>query len=565
MPKITQPRIIKAEDLVRSIADAFQTISYAHPTDFIEAYREAWEREPDGAAKNAMAQVLSNARRSVNMKRPVCQDTGLAEVFLDVGVDTVIVDDYENKYRTDSEIEKLVNFAVADAYTDKKNPLRGSIIVNPATSREPTSDNTPAFVHVHRVEGNKIGVRAMAKGGGSENKSKFAVLNPSVDVVKWVVDQVATMGAGWCPPGVISIGIGGPVEMPGELARQGLFEPINIKELLAKNRDELSEIERMRVEIYKGVNALGIGAQGLGGATTVLDVKIVVADGSHAASKNIMVIPNCSATRCATFELDGTGPVKLPEPDLSIYPEIDLKRDLGGKKVVNLDALRREDVAGWNVGETLVLNGWLVTARDAAHERIKQMLANGEELPKELSEALAGRIVYYVGPVDPVGSEVVGPAGPTTSTRMDEYQDLFLDPNGPIKSIGSIGKAERGPKAVEAIGKHGGVYMIAVGGAAGLVSEAIKEEKTVAFADLGMEAVRMYRVKGMEVMVAVNARGEKVHKVGPEKFREMIRLVGEEGMDPAKAELKVRFPGYRDPNTLQKGDGAPDKSGGQNR
>lgn len=487
--------MIREEDFVESIASALQYISYYHGLDFIRAMGEAYAIEQSPAAKDAIAQIIENSRLCAEHHRPICQDTGIVVVFLKIGM--------EAKWDAKQGVLDMVNEGVRRAYCDHANTLRASIVADPAGTRRNTKDNTPAVVHMEVVPGNKVEVKVAAKGGGSENKARLAMLNPNEDVVQWVVDSVHEMGAGWCPPGMLGIGIGGTAEKAALLAKEALFEPVDMS--LLKARGPANRLEEMRIDIYDKVNALGIGAQGLGGIATLLDVKILDYP-THAASLPVAVIPNCAATRHAHFVLDGSGPVFLPAPKISDWPDIRWETDFSARRV-NLDAVTREEIAAWKPGEKLLLSGKLLTGRDAAHRRIAGMVKQGERLPVEF----ANRFIYYVGPVDPVEGEVVGPAGPTTSTRMDDYTDMMLDQG----LLGMIGKAERGDDAIDSIRRHGSAYLIAVGGAAYLVSRAIKRARVVAFEDLGMEAIFEFEVDEMPVTVAVDAKGESVHKSGP--------------------------------------------------
>ena len=494
---------IRQEDLVQSIADALQYISYYHPVDYIRALTAAWEREESPAAKDAMAQILINSRMCAEGHRPICQDTGIVTVFLEIGMD-VRWDD------ATMGVEDMVHEGVRRAYAHPDNKLRASVLADPAGKRINTKDNTPGVVNVKVVPGNKVDVIVAAKGGGSEAKSKFAMLNPSDSIVDWVLKTVPTMGAGWCPPGMLGIGIGGTAEKAMLLAKESLMEEIDIQELVA--RGPSNRVEELRLEIFEKVNALGIGAQGLGGLTTVLDVKIKDYP-THAANLPVAMIPNCAATRHAHFTLDGSGPVMLDPPSLEDWPRLTYDASKGRR--VDLDTVTREEVASWKPGETLLLNGRLLTGRDAAHKRIVSMLDAGEPLPVDL----AGRFIYYVGPVDPVGDEVVGPAGPTTATRMDKFTGQVLEQTG---LLGMVGKAERGPVAREAIRRHKSAYLMAVGGAAYLVSKAIKASRVVAFEDLGMEAIYEFTVQDMPVTVAVDSNGDSVHESGPREWQARI-------------------------------------------
>ncbi|MBI3223289.1 MAG: fumarate hydratase [Nitrosomonadales bacterium] len=492
--------VIRQQDFIDSIADALQFISYYHPADFIQALADAYSREESPAAKDAMAQILTNSRMCAIGKRPICQDTGIVVAFVRVGMDV--------RWEGASlGVTEMVNAGVRKAYLDSDNPLRASIVNDPAGKRKNTGDNTPAVVHVELVPGDKVDVRIGAKGGGSENKARFAMLNPGDDLVEWVVNQLPGMGAGWCPPGMLGIGIGGTAEKAMLLAKESLMQHIDMTEL--KARGAQNRLEELRIEICDRVNALGIGAQGLGGLTTVMDVKILDYP-THAASKPIAMIPNCAATRHIHFELDGSGAAQFTPPKMEDYPDVHWKPSPDARRV-NLDSITRADIAQWQPGETLLLNGKLLTGRDAAHKRMVEMLAKGEQLPVDFN----GRFIYYVGPVDPVRDEVVGPAGPTTATRMDKFTDTMLEKTG---LIGMIGKAERGKAAIQSIKQHGAVYLIAIGGAAYLVAQAIKKSKVVAFADLGMEAIYEFEVADMPVTVAVDANGGSVHEIGPAKW-----------------------------------------------
>ncbi len=496
--------VIRQDDLIESVADALQFISYYHPVDFIQAVNEAYEREESSAAKDALAQILINSRMSALGHRPLCQDTGIVTVFIRVGMGV----SWEGATMSVSD---MVNEGVRRAYTNPDNILRASILEDPDGARINTKDNTPAVIHYEVVEGNTVDVQVAAKGGGSENKSKFVMLNPSDSVVDWVVQTIPTMGAGWCPPGMLGIGIGGTAEKAAVMAKESLMEPIDIHEL--KARDPESRAEELRLEIFDAVNNLGIGAQGLGGLTTVLDVKIKDYP-THAASKPVAMIPNCASTRHARFVLDGSGPSLQEAPSLSDWP--DITWDVGpSARRVNLDTLTREEVKSWKPGETLLLNGVMLTGRDAAHKRIVEMLDNEENLPVDLT----GRVIYYVGPINPVRDEVVGPAGPTTSTRMDKFTDQVLEQTG---LLAMVGKGERGPIAIEAIKKHQSAYLMAVGGAAYLVAKAIKSSRVIAFFDLGMEAIHQFIVEDMPVTVAVDSRGISVHQTGPAEWAQKI-------------------------------------------
>jgi fumarate hydratase class I len=496
---------IRQDDFITSISDALQYISYYHPADFIRALHAAYLREESPAARDAMAQILINSRMCAEGHRPICQDTGIVNVFLKVGMDV--------RWETDSSIDDMVNAAVRRAYLDPDNPLRGSIVTDPAGERKNTGDNTPAVIHKDIVPGDQVEVTVAAKGGGSENKSRFAVLNPSDDIVEWVLAQVPGMGAGWCPPGILGIGIGGTAEKAMLLAKEAILEPLDMHELQARRPANM--LEQLRLEIFEKVNALGIGAQGLGGLTTVLDIKIRDYP-THAASKPVALIPNCAATRHVHFTLDGSGPVDLAPPRLDDWPEITREASAGTRRV-QLDDIDPAVELDWEPGDTLLISGKILTGRDAAHKRILEYLERGEPLPNGLD--FRGRFIYYVGPVDPVGDEVVGPAGPTTATRMDKFTDELLERTG---LLGMIGKAERGPAAVESIARHKAVYLIATGGAAYLVSRAIRAARVVAFAELGMEAVYEFEVEDMPVTVAVDTRGRSIHELGPREWKDRI-------------------------------------------
>jgi fumarate hydratase class I len=498
--------VIRQQDFIDSIAGALQFISYYHPADYIHALAEAYRIEESTAAKDAMAQILTNSRMSAQGHRPVCQDTGIVVAFVRVGMSV--------RWDAVLNVVEMVNAGVRKAYLDEDNPLRASIVADPAGKRKNTGDNTPAVVHVELVQGDGIEVDIAAKGGGSENKSRFAMLNPSDDVVEWVVSQLPGMGAGWCPPGMLGIGIGGSADKAMLLAKESLMQSIDMSEL--KARGPQNRIEELRIEICDRVNALGIGAQGLGGLTTVLDVKILDYP-THAASKPIAMIPNCAATRHIHFELDGSGVAQFTPPKLEDYPDVHWKPSPDARRV-DLNTVTRADISKWQPGETLLLNGKLLTGRDAAHKRLVEMLAKGEQLPVDFN----GRFIYYVGPVDPVRDEVVGPAGPTTATRMDKFTDTMLGQTG---LIGMIGKAERGKAAIQSIKQHGAVYLMAVGGAAYLVAQAIKKSRVVAFADLGMEAIYEFEVEDMPVTVAVDANGCSVHEIGPAKWSGRIAAI----------------------------------------
>jgi fumarate hydratase class I len=496
--------IIRQEDFIKSIADGFQYISYYHPLDYIQALGKAYDREESPAAKDAIAQILTNSRMCAEGKRPLCQDTGIAVVFLKIGMNV--------QWDATMSVTDMVNEGVRRAYGNHDNPLRASILRDPAGKRTNTKDNTPAVVHYEIVEGDSVDVICAAKGGGSENKSKLVMLNPSDSIVDWVLKTLPTMGAGWCPPGILGIGIGGTPEKAMLLAKESLMDPVNIHDLIEKGPQ--NKVEELRLELFDKVNSLGIGAQGLGGLTTVVDVKILDYP-THAASLPVAMIPNCAATRHIHFHLNGAGPAILPVPNLDDWPDVAWKADTEKSKRVKLDSLTPEEVASWQPGQTLLLNGKMFTGRDAAHQRIQQMIAKGEPLPVDFKN----KIIYYVGPVDPVRDEAVGPAGPTTSTRMDKFTEMMLANTG---LIGMIGKAERGPMAIEAIKKHQAAYLMAVGGAAYLVSKAIETAKIVGFADLGMEAIYEFEVKDMPVTVAVDSKGTSVHNTGPKEWQAKI-------------------------------------------
>lgn len=497
--------LIRNEDVIQSVADALQYISYYHPIDFVKAVNEAYEREESPAAKDAMAQILINSRLCAEGKRPICQDTGIVTVFLKVGMQV--------QWEGGLSLDDMVNEGVRRAYLLPDNVLRASILADPAGARKNTGDNTPAVIHTEIVPGNKLEVKLAAKGGGSENKAKMVMLNPSDSIADWVEATLPTMGAGWCPPGMLGIGIGGTAEKAAVLAKESLMEPIDIHDL--KKRGPSNRVEELRLEIMDRANALGIGAQGLGGLTTVLDVKILDYP-THAASLPVAMIPNCAATRHAHFTLDGSGSASLQPPKLEEWPEITW--DVGPRaRKVNLDTVTREEIANWQPGETLLLSGSMLTGRDAAHKRLLGMLDKGEPLPPGVN--FDNKFIYYVGPVDPVREEVIGPAGPTTATRMDKFTGPLLEKTG---LIGMIGKAERGQLAIDAIKQHGAVYLMAVGGAAYLVSKAIREARVVAFEDLGMEAIHEFVVDEMPVTVAVDVNGVSVHRTGPALWKEKI-------------------------------------------
>lgn len=496
--------LIKTQDFIESVADALQYISYYHPEDYIQALAAAYEKEASPAAKDAIAQILTNSRMCAEGKRPLCQDTGIVVAFVKVGM--------QARFEGDMTVEQMVNEGVRRAYLHPDNTLRASIVNDPAGSRKNTKDNTPAITHIEMVAGDKVEVQVAAKGGGSENKSKLAMLNPNESIVDWVLEVVPEMGAGWCPPGMLGIGIGGSAEKAMLLAKESLMAPIDIQELQA--RGPQNRIEELRLELYEKVNQLGIGAQGLGGLTTVLDVKILDYP-THAASLPVAIIPNCAATRHVHFTLDGSGVAELTPPSPDIYPDVHWAPSPQAKRV-NLDSVTPAETQTWKTGDTLLLTGKILTGRDAAHKRIQTMLAKGEPLPVDFTN----KFIYYVGPVDAVRDEAVGPAGPTTATRMDSYTDMMLNTG----LLGSIGKAERGEEALAEIAKHKSVYLMAVGGAAYLVSKAIKKSRVLAFADLGMEAIYEFEVVDMPVTVAVSADGESVHQTGPAQWKKTIAL-----------------------------------------
>jgi len=499
--------VIQQEDFIASVAGALQYISYYHPVDYITSLTAAYEREQSHAAKDAMAQILINSRMCFEGHRPICQDTGIVNVFLKIGMN-VRFEAAPGEIALD--LQGMCDEGVRRAWLDPDNKLRGSILADPAGARKNTKDNTPSVVNVELVQGNTVEITVAAKGGGSEAKSKFVMLNPSDSVVEWVLKTVPTMGAGWCPPGMLGIGIGGTAEKAMLLAKQSLMDPINIQDLIA--RGPKTTAEKLRVELYDKVNRLGIGAQGLGGLTTVLDVKVLDTP-CHAANLPVAMIPNCAATRHAHVVLDGSGPAFLDPPSLSDWPK--LTYDVSTAKPVNLDTVTRKEADSWRPGEVLLLTGKLLTGRDAAHKRMTDILSRGEKLPVDFN----GRFIYYVGPVDPVREEVVGPAGPTTATRMDKFTRQMLAETG---LLGMIGKAERGPIAIEAIKEFGAVYLMAVGGAAYLVSKAIRGSRLLAFEDLGMEAIYEFDVVDMPVTVAVDAKGTSVHQTGPAEWQQRI-------------------------------------------
>jgi len=497
--------VIKKNDFIDSITDALQFIACYHPKDFIQAMAKAYEAEQSPAAKDAIAQILVNSRMCAEDKRPICQDTGIVNVFIKVGMGV--------QWESNQTIDQMVNEGVRRAYNHPENVLRASVVSDPLGSRTNTKDNTPAIVHTEIVLGDKVEVHIAAKGGGSENKAKFTILNPSDSLVDWVLETVPKMGAGWCPPGIIGLGVGGTAEKAMLMAKESLMEPINIHDLIERGADTAAE--KIRLELYEKINQLGIGAQGLGGLTTVLDVKVSDYP-THAASLPVAMIPNCAATRHTHFYLDGSGPAHFTPPSLSDWPEITWTAAKNTRHV-NLDTVSQEEINQWLPGDTLLLSGHLLTGRDAAHKKIADLFANGESLPEGLD--FKGRFIYYVGPVDPVNNEVVGPAGPTTATRMDKFTEMMLDKTG---LLGMIGKAERGPAAIEAIKKHQSTYLIAVGGSAYLVSKAIKSSRVIAFAEMGMEAIREFYIENMPVTVAVDSHGESVHQSGPAEWKQRI-------------------------------------------
>ncbi len=497
--------VIRKDDVINSVADALQFISYYHPLDFVQALEKAYEKEQSQAAKDAIAQILINSRMSAEGKRPICQDTGIVTCFVKIGMNV--------QWESDLTVQQMVDEGVRRAYNNPDNPLRASVVADPAGSRKNTKDNTPAVVHVEMVPGDKVEFMLAAKGGGSENKTKMVMLNPSDDVAEWVVKTLPAMGAGWCPPGMLGIGIGGTAEKAAVLAKESLMEPVDIQELI--DRGPQNSEEELRLDIFNRVNKLGIGAQGLGGLTTVVDVKIKTAP-THAASKPVCMIPNCAATRHVHFTLDGSGAADLQPPKLEDWPEVTWEVGENVRRV-NVNDVTPESIQEWKTGETVLLSGKILTGRDAAHKRIQDMLRNGEGMPEGVD--FTNRFIYYVGPVDAVGDEVVGPAGPTTSTRMDKFTDMMLGETG---LIGMIGKAERGPAAIESIKKHKAVYLMAVGGAAYLVAKAIKQARVVAFEDLGMEAIYEFDVEDMPVTVAVDSNGDNAHQMGPDTWKVKI-------------------------------------------
>lgn len=496
---------IAKQDVIDSVAEALQFISYYHPLDFIQAMKEAYDKEQSHAAKDAIAQILINSRMSAEGQRPICQDTGIVTVFVKIGMQV--------QWDSDMTVQEMIDEGVRRAYTNPDNPLRASLVADPAGARKNTQDNTPAVVHVEMVPGDCVEVMIAAKGGGSENKAKMAMLNPSDDIAQWVEKTLPTMGAGWCPPGMLGIGIGGTAEKAALMAKEALMEPCDIHELKARGASNTDEM--LRLDIFERVNKLGIGAQGLGGLTTVLDIK-VKSCATHAASKPVVMIPNCAATRHVHFTLDGSGPAAFEVPKLSDWPEITRTVDENVRRV-DLDNVTKETIASWKTGETILLSGKILTGRDAAHKRIRDLHEAGEPLPDGVD--FNGRFIYYVGPVDAVKDEAVGPAGPTTSTRMDKFTELMLEQMG---LLGMIGKAERGPETVELIRQNKAVYLMAVGGAAYLVAKAIKSAKVIAFEDLGMEAIYEFVVEDMPVTVAVDSEGRNAHDLGPAIWKAKI-------------------------------------------
>ena len=491
---------IREEDLIASISDALQFVSYYHPADYIASLSAAYAREESPAARDAIGQILTNSRMAATGRRPMCQDTGVANLFFRIGIGARIT--------SSRPLQEIADEAVRRAWLTESNPLRATVVSDPLFSRRNTGDNTPAMVHVEIVAGDAVEVHVAAKGGGSENKARFTVLNPSDSVVDWVLSTVEGLGAGWCPPGLVGLGVGGSADKAMAMAKEALLEPIDMPELRA--RGPASKLEELRLELYEKINALGIGAQGLGGLTTVLDVKIRTFP-VHAASQPVGLIPQCAADRHVAFTLDGSGPANLAPPDLSLWPD-DLVGGPATGRRVDLDALTVEEVATWRAGQTLLLSGRLLTGRDAAHLRLVRMLEAGEPLPVDLRD----RAIYYVGPVDAVRDEAIGPAGPTTSNRMDKFLEPILSRTG-LRVM--VGKAERGPAAVETIARHGCAYLIAVGGAAYLVSKAIRSARVLAFPELGMEAIHEFVVQDMPVTVAVDTLGESIHRTGPLRWR----------------------------------------------
>lgn len=500
--------VIKQQDFIESIYDALQYISYYHPIDFVRALKKAYEREQNPAAKSAIAQILVNSKMCAIGHRPLCQDTGIVSCFVKLGMDV--------KFDGDMTIEEMVNEGTRRAYCSETNPLRKSVLRDPIGARVNTKDNTPAVTYIETVPGNKVQVLIASKGGGSENKSKLVMLNPSDSIEDWILEQIPHMGAGWCPPGIIGVGVGGTMDKAAVLAKEALMEPIDIDELIAKGAENSEE--KLRLSLYDQINKLGIGAQGLGGLTTVLDVKVKTYP-THAVAKPVAIIPNCAASRHIDFELDGTGPVNLVPPSLDEWPDIELGNSDNARRV-NLNNITKEEMATWKTGETLLISGTILTGRDAAHKRICDLIAAGKPLPEGVD--FKGKFIYYVGPVPPVGDEVVGPAGPTTSTRMDKFVETMLSETG---LYGMIGKSERGAAAVDSIKKHSAVYLMAVGGAAYLVSKAIKKSRVVAFPELGMEAIYEFEVQDMPVTVAVDSQGHNIHVSGPAEWKEKIHEI----------------------------------------
>ncbi|MUJ19634.1 fumarate hydratase [Aliivibrio fischeri] len=504
MINVHQETLIRNEDVISSVADALQYISYYHPLDFVQALEKAYHREESQAAKDALAQILINSRMSAEGRRPICQDTGIVTCFVNIGMNV--------RWEGDLTVQQMIDEGTRQAYTNPDNPLRASVLSDPAGKRINTKDNTPAVVHINMVPGNQVEIQIAAKGGGSENKTKMVMLNPSDDIAEWVEKTLPTMGAGWCPPGMLGIGVGGTAEKAAVLAKEALMEHIDIQDLIERGPQNAEE--ELRLDIFNRVNKLGIGAQGLGGLTTVVDVKIKSAP-THAASKPVCLIPNCAATRHVHFTLDGTGPADLQPPKLEEWPDITWEAGANTRRV-NLDEITKEDVQEWKTGETILLNGKILTGRDAAHKRLQGMIESGEGLPDGVD--FNGKFIYYVGPVDAVGDEAVGPAGPTTSTRMDKFTDMMLATG----LTGMIGKAERGPATVASIKENKAVYLMAVGGAAYLVAKAIKKARVVAFEDLGMEAIYEFEVEDMPVTVAVDSTGVNAHQIGPDTWKVKI-------------------------------------------
>ncbi len=504
MINVHQETLIRNEDVISSVADALQYISYYHPLDFVQALEKAYHQEESQAAKDALAQILINSRMSAEGRRPICQDTGIVTCFVNIGMNV--------RWEGDLTVQQMIDEGTRQAYTNPDNPLRASVLSDPAGKRINTKDNTPAVVHINMVPGNKVEIQIAAKGGGSENKTKMVMLNPSDDIAEWVEKTLPTMGAGWCPPGMLGIGVGGTAEKAAVLAKEALMEHIDIQDLIERGPQNAEE--ELRLDIFNRVNKLGIGAQGLGGLTTVVDVKIKSAP-THAASKPVCLIPNCAATRHVHFTLDGTGPADLQPPKLEEWPDITWEAGANTRRV-NLDTLTKEDVQEWRTGETVLLTGKILTGRDAAHKRLQGMIESGEGLPDGVD--FNGKFIYYVGPVDAVADEAVGPAGPTTSTRMDKFTDMMLATG----LTGMIGKAERGPATVASIKENKAVYLMAVGGAAYLVAKAIKKARVVAFEDLGMEAIYEFEVEDMPVTVAVDSTGVNAHQIGPDTWKVKI-------------------------------------------